>query len=163
MLNSKTYIKNSGTSTSFVHTDSVPDSIKETKWYADYDGKKANISINTNNNGLQKDYDITLDNNDLINLLNIPSENGLIDKRLKKDFHPNNIYKKRKNSNHRRIEFPNYKSPQEQSFAKEVAKMDKMFNTISNTQDFFIPDKLIFKRKTRSKQKHRPRKKTNRK
>ena len=99
----KTYIKNSGTSTSFVHNGYKPDSIKETKWYADYDGNNANISINTNNNGKHQDYDITLDKKDLADLLSIPSENMPIHKRLKMDFNPNTF---RNNSRQFHIELP---------------------------------------------------------
>jgi hypothetical protein len=55
-------------------------------WDADYDGDIANISVNSNIDGKRKHYGLSLDNQDLANLLTIPSVNTPIDKRLKMDF-----------------------------------------------------------------------------
>jgi hypothetical protein len=57
----------------------------EINWDADYDGETAHISLETNSNGLSKLYNIELDNEDLANLLSVPSVNIPIDKRLKMD------------------------------------------------------------------------------
>jgi hypothetical protein len=56
------------------------------KWDADYNGKVANIIFDSNNNGKKKSYNFILDNNDLVNMLNINTNDIPIDKRLNDDF-----------------------------------------------------------------------------
>lgn len=90
MLN--TYIKNRGTTKTIIHNNNH-NHINETNWDADYDGKIANISINTKNNGNRKKFDFTLDNEDLANILNIQSVNVPIHKRLQMDFGDDLCYK----------------------------------------------------------------------
>ena len=84
MLN--TYIKNKGTTQTLVHNNNNNNNFNELNWDADYDGNQANIVVTTNSDGRQQQYDIQLDNEDLANILNIPSINMPIDKRLKMDF-----------------------------------------------------------------------------
>jgi hypothetical protein len=90
MLN--TYIKNRGTTKTIIHTNSnsrkhhTLNAVNELKWDADYDGDIANISVTSNTNGNKKHFNITLDNNDLEHILNIPSVDMPIHQRLKKDF-----------------------------------------------------------------------------
>ena len=83
MLN--TYIKNSGATQSFIHNNNK-NKFSEMNWDSDYDGNVANILVNSNNNGKRRQYNISLDNNDLANLLNVPSVSTPIDKRLRMDF-----------------------------------------------------------------------------
>ncbi len=83
MLN--TYIKNRGTTKTIIHNNKH-NYINEMNWDVDYDGDHANISIDSENNGKSKHYNIKLDNNDLANLLNVQTVNIPIDKRLKMDF-----------------------------------------------------------------------------
>lgn len=83
MLNN--YIKNQGVTQTIIHTNNN-NHINQTNWDADYNGEIANISISTNTDGRKKHFDISLDNEDLANLLNIQSVNIPIDKRLKIDF-----------------------------------------------------------------------------
>lgn len=83
MLN--TYIKNIGATQSFIHNNNK-NKFSEMNWDSDYDGNVANILVNSNNNGKRHQYNISLDNNDLANLLNVPSVSTPIDKRLKMDF-----------------------------------------------------------------------------
>ncbi len=83
MLN--TYIKNRGLTQTILHTNNQ-NQFNETKWDADYDGNTANISVTSNTDGNKKRYGVTLDNKDLANILNIPSINMPIDKRLQLDF-----------------------------------------------------------------------------
>jgi hypothetical protein len=88
MLN--TYIKNRGTTKTIIR-DKNHNHINELNWGADYDGDVANISLDTTSNGKTEHFDIKLDNDDLANLLNIPSVNMPINQRLKMDFdNPNN-------------------------------------------------------------------------
>jgi hypothetical protein len=83
MLN--TYIKNKGISKTIVGNN-YDKHVEELKWDAKYDGNEANILLKTNSNGKKHKYNITLDNADLANMLNVNSVNVPIHKRLEKDF-----------------------------------------------------------------------------
>jgi hypothetical protein len=80
-----TYIKNRGMSKTIVHKNNR-NIINKTNWDADYDGNVANISLDLSKNGRNKHLDFKFTNNDLANLLSIPSVNQPIHKRLKMDF-----------------------------------------------------------------------------
>ena len=82
MLN--TYIKNQGITKTIIH-DNNRNHVNQINWDADYDGNIANISVNTNTNGKRNHFDVSLDNQDLANILNIQSVDMPIDKRLKMD------------------------------------------------------------------------------
>ena len=90
MLN--TYVKNRGTTKTIIHDNSNSythhplNAVNELKWDADYDGDVANISIFSDTNGEKKHFNITLDKNDLEHILNVPSVDMPIHKRLKRDF-----------------------------------------------------------------------------
>jgi len=83
MLN--TYIKKQGITQTIVH-DNKHNHFNQINWDADYDGNKANISVKSNTDGKRDRFDISLDNEDLAHILNIPSINMPIHKRLKMDF-----------------------------------------------------------------------------
>ena len=83
MLN--TYIKNQGITQTIIH-DNNRNHFNQVNWDADYDGNIANISVNSNTDGKHDHFNISLDNEDLANILTIPSVNTPIDKRLKIDF-----------------------------------------------------------------------------
>ena len=53
-----------------------------------FNGKIANISIDIDDNGTNEHYTTQLTNEDLDNILNIPSVNNPIDQRLLNDFTP---------------------------------------------------------------------------
>ncbi len=82
MLN--TYVKNRGATQMLIRNNNT-NKFNEIQWDADYDGESAHISLNSTINGRTNHYNIELDNEDLANLLNIPSVNIPIDKRLKMD------------------------------------------------------------------------------
>jgi hypothetical protein len=84
MLN--TYIKKQGITQTILHDNKHHNHFNEINWDADYDGNRANISVNSNTDGKRDRFDITLDNEDLAHILNIPSVNMPIHKRLKIDF-----------------------------------------------------------------------------
>ena len=85
MLN--TYIKNKGITQTIIHnSNNNQNEFNEINWDADYDGNTANISITSDTNGLRQHYDATLDNIDLDKLLNIPSVDMPLHKRLANDF-----------------------------------------------------------------------------
>jgi len=102
-----TYIKNRGATKTLIYNNNH-NAVNEINWDADYDGKVANISLDLQNNRRLKHYDIRLNNEDLANILNVPSVNMPLDRRLKRDFkhksfmHEPNMYK---------IEFEDFKSP----------------------------------------------------
>lgn len=83
MLN--TYIKNRGTTKTIIHNNNH-NHVNQIKWDSDYDGDIANLSIDTNTDGRREHFDLSFDNQDLANMLNIQSVNMPIDKRLKMDF-----------------------------------------------------------------------------
>ena len=73
-----TYITNKGT---------VIDSHNhKMKWDADYNGKYANLKVDVSDNGKKNKYRVQLNNNDLANLLSVPSVNMPIHRRLENDF-----------------------------------------------------------------------------
>lgn len=80
-----TYVKNRGTTKTFIHNNNHSD-VNEINWDADYDGNYANISLDLNQNGLTKHFDVKLNNDDLADILNIPSVNVPIHDRLTDDY-----------------------------------------------------------------------------
>jgi len=58
----------------------------EIKWQGDYDGKKANINLDVNDNGDRKHVNIQLDNNDIRHLFGVQPVEEPLEKRLVKDF-----------------------------------------------------------------------------
>jgi len=80
-----TYIKNRGMTKTIIHKNNH-NIINETNWDADYDGSVANISLDLSKNGRNKHLDFKLTNDDLANMLSIPSVSQPIHKRLKMDF-----------------------------------------------------------------------------
>lgn len=80
-----TYIKNKGT-TQTVFSNNNHKTKNEIKWNASYDGNRANIKVNLNENGEKNKYRLQLNNQDLANLLSIPSVNKPLHARLQEDF-----------------------------------------------------------------------------
>lgn len=83
MLN--TFIKNQGISKTIIH-DNKKNYYNNINWDANYDGKIANITLNLDENGNKSHMDLKMDNVGIAELLNIPSVNTTIDKRLYNDF-----------------------------------------------------------------------------
>jgi hypothetical protein len=84
MLND-TFIQNKGITKTLIH-ENGKNSVNEIGWAADYDGQKANISLGFNNNGQIGQYQFQLTNQDLEELLTIPSVDESLEKRLLRDF-----------------------------------------------------------------------------
>lgn len=80
-----TYIKNKGV-TQTVFSNNNHKTRNEIKWNARYDGDHANIKVDLNDNGIKNKYRMQLNNQDLANLLNIPSVNKPLETRLHQDF-----------------------------------------------------------------------------
>ena len=104
MLN--TYIKNRGITQTLVNNNSQKQ-FNQINWDADYDGQNANISVTSDTDGNKNHFDIKLDNEDLANMLNIPSVSTPIDKRLQMDF--NDSF--RREPQFLQIEIPDLKTP----------------------------------------------------
>ena len=84
-----TFIKNRGITKTIIHNKNnhqQVNKVNELNWDADYDGKKANISLDFNNDGEKQHFDFHLSNKDLSNILNIDSINEPLEKRLVNDF-----------------------------------------------------------------------------
>jgi len=80
-----TFIKNKGITKTIIHNNNK-NYYNEVNWDADYDGENANISLDIDDNGNKQRMEMTMNNNQLIELLNIPSENTMLDERLYNDF-----------------------------------------------------------------------------
>jgi hypothetical protein len=104
MLN--TYIKNRGITQTLVNNNNQKQ-FNQINWDADYDGQNANISVTSDTDGNKNHFDIRLDNEDLANMLNIPSVSTPIDKRLQMDF--GNSF--RREPQILQIEIPDLKTP----------------------------------------------------
>lgn len=104
MLN--TYIKNRGITQTLVNNNNQKQ-FNQINWDADYDGQVANISVTSNTDGNKNHFDVQLDNEDLANMLNIPSVSMPIDKRLQMDF--NDSF--RQDPRLLQIEIPELKTP----------------------------------------------------
>jgi len=80
-----TFIKNKGITKTIIHNNNK-NYYNEVNWDADYDGEKANISLDIDENGKKGHVEMKMNNDELAELLNIPSENSMLDKRLYRDF-----------------------------------------------------------------------------
>jgi hypothetical protein len=79
------YVENRGFTKTLVHND-YGEKINEINWSANYDGDIANVAVKTNNNGKKQKYLFQLDNDDLEDILNVPSIDMPLEKRLLIDF-----------------------------------------------------------------------------
>jgi len=93
-----TFIKNKGITKTIIHNKNK-NYYNEIHWDADYDGENANLSLDMDENGKKGHIEMKINNDELAELLNIPSENNMLDKRLYKDF-----LSKRSKRNHNMIE-----------------------------------------------------------
>jgi hypothetical protein len=80
-----TFIKNKGISKTIIHKNNK-NYYNEMNWDADYDGEKANISLDIDDNGSKGHVEMKINNDELSEILNIPTVNKTIDKRLYSDF-----------------------------------------------------------------------------
>ena len=80
-----THIQNYGFTKTFIK-DNNNNLQNEVKWIGDYDGDKANIQLDINDNGDKKLISMQLDNNDIMGLLGIQPVKMSLDTRLTNDF-----------------------------------------------------------------------------
>ena len=84
-MDTKTYIKTMGSAKAYIQRGMQRDA-KEVSWDVDYNGDNADIDLDIGNNGEMTHYKAVLSNEDLANLLNIPSVNEPLENRLQNDF-----------------------------------------------------------------------------
>ena len=80
-----THIQNYGFTKTYIK-DNTNNLQNEVKWIGDYDGDKANIQLNINDNGNQQLVSMQLDNNDIMNLLGVQPVKMSLENRLTNDF-----------------------------------------------------------------------------
>jgi hypothetical protein len=80
-----TYIQNYGYTNTHINNNNKL-SENSLSWIGNYDGNIANLDMTINTNGNEKIINLQLDNQDLLNLLNIPSNQIPLEKRLMHDF-----------------------------------------------------------------------------
>jgi hypothetical protein len=80
-----TYIQNYGFTKTYIK-DNNKKLKNEIKWIGDYDGNKANIDLDINDNGNRELVSMHLDNNDLMNILGIQPVQIPLEQRLTNDF-----------------------------------------------------------------------------
>jgi len=80
-----TFIKNKGITKTIIHNNNK-NYYNEIDWDADYDGEVAKISLNINDNGVKEHFNTKMNNDEMAEILNIPSIGTAIDKRLYNDF-----------------------------------------------------------------------------
>jgi len=144
-------IKNQGAMQTIINNNTARSEVHQMNWDADYDGKLANISVNLLDNNKLRHYQATLNNNDLEELLNIPSVQLPLDKRLVRDFQ-NRPSKKRFHSQ------PLIEIPSKNKLGLEkIERRPKTFYTHlsspSKNEEIAIPlnSELLFKPKTKTK------------
>ena len=79
------HIQNYGFTKTFIK-DNNNNLQNEVKWIGDYDGYKANIQLDINDNGDKQLVSMQLDNNDIMGLLGIQPVKMSLDTRLTNDF-----------------------------------------------------------------------------
>ena len=84
-MDAKTYIKTTGSAKAYVQRG-MHRNANEVSWDVDYNGDNADIDLNIDYNGETTHYKAILSNEDLANLLNIPSVNEPLENRLQNDF-----------------------------------------------------------------------------
>jgi len=87
MIGQQAYIKNVGSTQTFIKNPNEKERFNDIHWEADYDGNQANIHLNIDDNGNNAEIRANLNNNDLAQLLNMPAIRGNLDERLYNDFH----------------------------------------------------------------------------
>ena len=84
-MDDKTYIKTMGSAKAYIQRGMHRDA-KQVNWDVDYNGDNADIDLDIGTNGETTHYKAVLSNEDLANLLNIPSVNEPLENRLQNDF-----------------------------------------------------------------------------
>ena len=162
-----TYVRNRGTTKTIIHNNRHND-VSEINWDADYDGDFANISLDLNQNGKTNHYDVKLDNEDLANILNVPSVNLPIHNRLSDDFkYINQPIEQARRPRHRRRRRPSlvaFENISQEPFLKEPNFYTHISSPLQN-EEILVPlsfDKKTLNRYTTTPKKHHKKLRTHR-
>ena len=99
---SDVYIRSKGATKTLIRSNNI-EKIKQFDWDADYNGERANISLDMSEKGEHDHYKIQLSNDDLKKLFIVPSVNQPIHQRLQNDFlEHKNSYPSMRTLHHRR-------------------------------------------------------------
>ena len=114
--------------------------ISKLNWDANYNGENGSVSLDYSENGKPHEHvKISFDNDDLVNLLNVPSINTPIHERLKNDFMKVKRRGTRKNYNPMIIELMK-SPPTEKSFDNIlVPSMNRNMLPSNTSQEMLIP------------------------
>jgi len=126
-----TFIKNKGITKTITHNNNK-NYYNEVQWDADYDGENANLSLDIDENGNKEHLQMKVNNEQLIELLNIPSENVTLDKRLYNDF-----LSKRPKKEYKIIELPKSILHNNLPFPKDSYQINKKRVHFKNENDMF--------------------------
>ena len=136
-----TYIKNKGKTKTLMYNNNHSN-VNELKWDADYDGKVANISLDLVNDGKRGHYDVKLTNKDIEDILNIPSVNMPLERRLQNDFNNHNIIRyplmRETELQMLNIKPPTKIEPSIEELIKTAQNQDIVMSSPSN-KEFIIP------------------------
>ena len=86
MLGEYVNVKNKGFNQTIIHNNSKRFKQSKISWDANYDGQNGNMALDISKNGRKKHIDIKFNNEDLADILNIPSVNVPLEQRLRNDF-----------------------------------------------------------------------------
>ena len=141
-------IKNQGAMQTIINNNNNQNEVHQMNWDADYDGKLANISVNLLDNNKLRHYQATLNNNDLEELLNIPSINSPLDKRLINDFKKSSS--KKRSPSQARIILPSSTAP---AFERPSHAFYTHLSSPEKNEEIIVPlnSELLFKPKTKTK------------
>jgi hypothetical protein len=128
-----TYIQNYGYTNTSINNNNKINS-QSLEWIGDYDGNIANINMKFNNNNTKtKLLSFQLNNQDIIDLLNIPSYNNSLEQRLVNDF-----FNKQSNINNYSIaELPNLAGITNKKKTKTNKKKSKKNKSKKNILQLF--------------------------
>jgi|LauGreSuBDMM15SN_2_FD.fasta_scaffold00721_3 hypothetical protein len=92
------YIANKGITQTKVYDNNRQLTEKDLKWNAKYDGKIADLDVEMNNDGEKKNLYMKFNNEDLAEILNVPSVGEDLYKRIKNDYKTPNPFQYKKNN-----------------------------------------------------------------
>lgn len=132
-------VNNAGITTETVILNNNIINKRDIGWNANYNGNEANISMDVQNNGRHKHYDIYLNNDDLADMLNIQSIKQPLHKRLKHDFKSktpslSKIYLDNSLSNSNNIE-----SIDSDNILSNIIKQPTHISSPLSNEEFIIP------------------------
>jgi hypothetical protein len=117
------HIENYGYTNTIINKNNKKSNVS-LEWMGNYDGEIADLKLKLNDNGNKKLIDVKLDNEDIIHLLNIPSNQYSLDERIKNDFLYGN------STMLPMIEFPSIKKRKSKKRKSKKIKSRKLFNLL---------------------------------